>query len=218
MRSDRPGDSGLCGARGGFSLIEALVVLAITAMTLSLLFSMTGRGVESGFRIGRRALDQADRTLAVETLRTLLQSPRIQPLGILPNPERMAMGDQRSFSAIMVLTRPTPCGGRGVSERLRITLEGDDARTQVLCARGGEAPRLVLDQPGRLEFSYSPDGVNWSSELADEADGADLDEDARIRERRLFVRLADHGGSFEIVARSSSGRPELARLDLEEEL
>ena len=41
---------------GGFSLMEAMVVLIIGGMALMLVFAIGGRAAEIGFGLGRRAL------------------------------------------------------------------------------------------------------------------------------------------------------------------
>ena len=195
--------------RAGFSLVEALVVLAITAMTLSLLFSMAGRGVDAGFRIGRSALDQADRTIETETLRSVLDSLRLPLLGIIEVPEEMPSGSENEFSALASLVRPTPCGPRGEYGRLNLEIVADEEGSTVTCAINDGEPAVVLRHPGRLVFSYSDDGAEWSPVLG----GADLapvqdEESFRVRERRLFVRITDAAGAFDVIGRASSGRPE----------
>ena len=196
-------------SRAGFSLVEALVVLAITAMTLSLLFSMAGRGVDAGFRIGRSALDQADRSIETETLRSLLESLRLPLLGITEDPAEMPSGTASEFSGLASLTRPTPCGARGVYGRLALEIEIDEGGSTLTCVMNGGEPVVVLTHPGTLAFSYSENGTEWSPVLGGTELSAVQDEETvTVRERRLFVRLADAAGAFEVIGRASSGRPE----------
>ena len=185
------------------------MVLAITAMTLSLLFSMASRGVDAGFRIGRSALDQADRSIETETLRSLLESLRLPLLGIIEDPAEMPSGSETQFSGLASLIRPTPCGPRGKYGRLTLEIEAGGDGSTLTCSINDGEPVVVLRHPGTLVFSYSDDGDQWSPVLGGGDLSAVQDEDSlTVRERRLFVRLADVAGAFDVIGRASSGRPE----------
>ena len=65
----------------GFSLIEALVVLVVTGAALMLVFSVGARSTEIAFRLGRRALDLADRQVSTDALRVMIRGLEAPPLG-----------------------------------------------------------------------------------------------------------------------------------------
>lgn len=65
--------------RSGFSLIEALVVLAIGGMALAVIFSIGIKAGDSGFSLGRRAMSVADADVAVSDLRSIIRSVSVRP-------------------------------------------------------------------------------------------------------------------------------------------
>ena len=195
--------------RRGFSLIEALIVLAVAGAALMLIFSVGLRSTEIAFRLGRRALDVADRQLATDALRGVIRGLTITPTGS-PPPARggEVFGDARGFSGPAVLAAATPCAGSGPLGRVTITLVGDGKGDVVTCqADGGPATALVDLRPRRARFSYSDDGLRWRDAWRDTPElTAGIQ---NPRERAVYVRLATDDGRIEVVERATSGRPEL---------
>jgi hypothetical protein len=65
--------------REGFSIVEALVVLAISGMALAIIFTIGIRAGDTGFALGRKAMSAADLDLAVSDLRSLMRSYELRP-------------------------------------------------------------------------------------------------------------------------------------------
>ena len=65
--------------RAGFSLIEALVVLAIGGMALAVIFSIGIKAGDTGFSLGRRAMSVADADVAISDLRAIIRSLSLRP-------------------------------------------------------------------------------------------------------------------------------------------
>ncbi|HET9159597.1 MAG TPA: type II secretion system protein, partial [Caulobacteraceae bacterium] len=61
-------------SKRGFTLIEAIIALAVTALTASILFAIGARGGQTVLRLGNRALDTADAQLARDTYRSVVES------------------------------------------------------------------------------------------------------------------------------------------------
>lgn len=199
----------LTARRRGFSLIEALIVLAVAGAALMLIFSVGIRSTEIAFRLGRRALDVADRQLATDALRGVVRGLTIAPAGSgAPARNSEVVGDARGFSGPAVLAAATPCAGSGPLERVTITLVGDASGDVVTCqADVGPATPLVDLRPRRARFSYSDDGLRWREAWRD-APGLTSGTQSP-RERTVYVRLATDDGRIEVVERATSGRPDL---------
>ncbi len=193
--------------RAGFSLIEALIVLVVAGAALMLIFSVGIRSTEIAFRLGRRALDVADRQVSSDALRTIVRGLEISPTGSTPRGDAVVTGDARTLSGPTVLSAATPCAGAGPA-RVTVRLEHDAAGDILTCQAGaGPARRLADLRPRRAAFSYSEDGVSWRS--AWRADEGALTAPTTPRERSVHVRLATDDGWIEIVERATSGRPAL---------
>ena len=67
--------------RSGFSLIEALVVLAIGGMALAIIFSIGIKAGDTGFSLGRRAMSAADLDVSVSDVRVLIAPFPAHPSG-----------------------------------------------------------------------------------------------------------------------------------------
>lgn len=111
-------------ARSGFSLIEALVVLAIGGMALAIIFSIGVKAGDTGFGLGRRAMSAADSDVAASDLRTLIRSLALRPpdtfLGGLDQP---VVGDPIRLEGDVVIERATQCAPQGWAGRLVLAVE-----------------------------------------------------------------------------------------------
>lgn len=195
--------------RGGFSLVEALVVLAVSGMALAIVFSIGTRAGEAGFALGRRALSAADQDLSTGVWRTLIESALLVPAR-LSEPGRAApiVGTSDRIEAEAIMLRATPCAPRGWRGRLVLTLEETDEGGSALVCTGASGPVTVLDLgPGEARFTFSEDGQAWASAI----DTGALDDRDRLAAplelRRLFIRL-DSPARGSLLAEAASGRPE----------
>jgi len=204
MGRRRPGTA----RRGGFSLIEALVVLAVAGAALMLIFSVGVRSSEIAFRLGRRALDLADRQVSTEALRALVRGLVIPPAGA---EAQTAVGDAagtpRGFAGPAILATATPCAASGPSARIVVSLIGD-ANGDVVACQADNGPTVVLAdlRPRRARFSFSEDGLRWRESWRVTPDL--LDRARPAREQGVYVRLATDDGRIEVIERAASGRPD----------
>lgn len=203
MRRRRPSTT----RQGGFSLIEALVVLAVAGAALMLIFSVGVRSTEIAFRLGRRALDLADRQVSTDALRALVRGLVVPPTGpeVRTGPLDPA-GTSRGFVGPAILATATPCAPSGPSARIVVSLIGD-ARGDVVACQADGGPTVVLAdlRPRRARFSFSEDGVRWRESWRATPDL--LDRARPARERGVYVRLATDDGRIEVIERATSGRP-----------
>jgi prepilin-type N-terminal cleavage/methylation domain-containing protein len=206
--SDKPGRL-LTVRRRGFSLIEALVVLAVAGAALMLIFSVGIRSTEIAFRLGRRALDVADRQLSTDALRTIVRGLALAPTGPgKPSRGDEVIGDAWTFSGPAILAAATPCAGSGPVARITVVVVGDASGDVVTCQVAGQpASRLVDLRPRRARLSYSDDGLRWRETW--EGARALTAPGQPPRARTVYVRLATDDGRIEMVERARSGRPDL---------
>jgi len=205
------------GARRGFSLIEALVVLAVAGAALMLIFSVGLRATDIAFRLGRRALDVTDRQVAADSLRAIVSGLTLPGLGGgAANGAEPVVGEPRRLVGGAVLATATPCAGAGPVARLTVRIAGDAQGDVVTCQVDGGRETILLDvRPRRAALAYSEDGARWSDRWrADPTSPFDtIDRRAPAAARDVYVRLTTDDGRVTLIERASSGRPgpDLAR-------
>lgn len=198
-------------AQAGFSLMEAVIMLAVAGMALMLIFAVATRSSQAGFRLGRNALAVADRRLADDSFRALVAGLEIAPAPADPARLRLLPFDGRAdgFSGSAVLAHANPCTTAGPVNPLDVQVLRTTAGDQLIC-RAGSARAVLLDLPGkRLQLAYSEDGRSWSDRWTDRPAFIAAAVAGQRRSRRLFVRLYSTDGRFEILAEAPARRPEL---------
>jgi len=204
-------------ARRGFSLIEALVVLAVAGAALMLIFSVGLRATDIAFRLGRRALDVTDRQVAADSLRAMISGLTVPALGGgAGNDAPPVVGEPRRLVGGAVLAAATPCAGAGTVGRLTVRIAGDAQGDVVTCQADGGRETVLLDvRPRRAALAYSEDGVRWRDRWrADPSSPFDtLDRRAPAAARAVYVMLTTDDGRVTLIERARSGRPgpDLAR-------
>ncbi len=210
-------DRGQSSGRGGFSLMEAMVVLIVAGMALMLVFAVGGRATQLGFRLGGQALGAVDGELAEANVRTVMAAMTLRPAGVAFDPmaadagKASFAGGPASFQGDAVLARASLCGGAGPAHALRVDIKSLRDGDAVLC-RVGAGPSVVLAdlRPRRARFAYSTDGRRWSDRWIEPTTPSLAQADGP-REQALFIRLATVDGAIDITDRSTSGRPDLAK-------
>jgi len=193
--------------RAGFSLIEALVVLAIGGMALAVIFSIGIKAGDTGFSLGRRAMSVADADVAISDLRAIIRSISLRPpativegvdLPIIAGPERL--------EADAVMERATSCAPQGWAGRLILTIETQGPERVLMCQAGQhKTPIMTLPRGATPAFSYSSDSAIWTP--AFESPRRPSNETESFRSQSLWIRL--HAGpALDILDIAASGRPE----------
>ncbi|HRO32482.1 MAG TPA: prepilin-type N-terminal cleavage/methylation domain-containing protein [Brevundimonas sp.] len=192
--------------RAGFSLIEALVVLAVGGLALTVIFSIGMRAGDAGFRLGRGAMAAADRDVALGDIRATVRSIALRPTSaFLPQIDRPMDGQAQRMEVEVVMERATQCAPQGWSGRLVLEIADQDGE-RVLTCRAGNRPvtRLMTLTQGQTGFSYSTDGQVWTPAYANTPAPRG---DGPVPPLNLWVRLA--GPGVDIVEMASSGRAEI---------
>lgn len=187
--------------QNGFSLMEALVTLAIGSLLLSLLFSLTSQFVDQGFRLGNRALAQAERFPGRESLSVVLDSLVLPGGGFgLDGPESSFRGRGDGLSAMILAPRSTRCGPAGY-RLISLSITTTEAGWSLDCSAQDEEPAVLASgsgAPPRFEYGNGDDWVETSEVLSplDPRARTDplaptLQEPARLQ---LRIRLVDSQG------------------------
>jgi len=191
--------------RAGFSLIEALVVLAVGGLALAVIFSIGTKAGDTGFKLGRGAMAAADRDVAVGDVRATVRSIALRPPAtFLPDIDRPMDGQAQRLEAEVVMERATQCAPQGWTGRLVLEIANQGGE-RVLTCQAGDRPRtrLMTLSPGQAGFSYSTDGVLWTPAYANTPAPRG---EGPLAPVNLWVRVSTPG--LDIVELATSGQPE----------
>lgn len=192
--------------RAGFSLIEALVVLAIGGMALAVIFSIGIKAGDTGFALGRRAMSVADADVAISDLRSIIRSISLRPpISILDGVDQPIVAGPERLEADAVMERATGCAPQGWAGRLILSLETQGSERMLMCQAGArKTPIMTLPRGASGAFSYSVDGATWGPSF-ETPPRAPVSMD-NLRSQSLWVRL-NAGPQMDVVDLAHSGQP-----------
>jgi hypothetical protein len=205
----------------GFTLIEALATLAVTGLTLSVMFSLGAKNIAAGYRLGHRAVDHANQQVSTGAVRDVLDSMVVPALTLAAQAaedeaetnDQNGMGDEfdgapDTLAGYIVATRDNPCLPVGGEGRITLSFKHDHDRTLLMCQVNGEDP-VVLGNFGWPDaaFSYSEDGTTWTDNWQ-VIRGQTVDNaiNPSSEEREVYVRIASRDGVNQVVELVQSGR------------
>jgi prepilin-type N-terminal cleavage/methylation domain-containing protein len=193
--------------RSGFSLIEALVVLAIGGMALAIIFSIGTKAGDTGFGLGRRAMDAADSDVAVTDLRSIIRSLALRPTDTFQTEfDQPILGEATRLVGDVVMERATQCAPQGWAGRLTLAVETRGTGRVLTCSAGERQATLATLRTNEAAFSYSADGgLTWSPGYTNAPQGPQ--NFGEPRSQALWVRFAA-GAALDVTEGVSSGRPE----------
>lgn len=153
------------GPKSGFSLLEAIIALAIGALVLSAVFAFSRNYVDTSGRLVRNAGLAADVRVAHTSFVALLggvQAERFRP----DDPEPPLRGDALRLAFVSTSDRAAGCMRYPGRDRIEMTIETDGVRGQLVCAvpdapDGYEAVIHAWSGPGGRFRYLGPDGT-WS--------------------------------------------------------
>lgn len=209
------------GRVAGFSLLEALVALAVAGVALGMIYTVGFRGVTTGFRLGGRAITHANEQVSTQVLRDTLGSIVIPPIAVssaaaeaeTEAAEEEGNGDEFTgeagqLAAYVIAARDTPCLPVGGQGRLTLTVRQEKGRTLLDCQLGSDEAITFADLSWPdAAFSYSEDGLEWFdnwSVVRGENVEASATPDAELR--KVYVRLASRDGQGQVIELLTSGR------------
>lgn len=190
--------------RSGFSLIEALVVLAVGGMALAIIFSIGTKAGDAGFKLGRGSMAAADTDIAFADLRTILRSFVLRPPStFLSDVDEPMVGEASRLVGDVVMQRATLCAPQGWAGRLTLVVAPIKGGKQLSCEVDGRSIPLITMPRGSGQISYSQDGADWASSYSNAPARFDTPND--VTRINVFIRF--HGGAdgIDIIEGVSSG-------------
>ena len=146
----------------GFTLVETLVMLAVTALIASLVIPMSSRGVRDNFNLADRVLSSADRAASEAEYRRLLRQvvpPLARPDGSIEDSGLVGVSTALRFPVESEQAGGCPGGAGYRVVRLRVERKAGGGR--LLCDDASSTRPLLEWERGEASFSYSEDGVSW---------------------------------------------------------
>jgi|CXWL01.1.fsa_nt_gi type II secretory pathway pseudopilin PulG len=144
----------------GLSLIEALVIITVTALLAMVLLPLASGAAGRNFALAERSLDGGDAANAEMQVRTLLQ-------GVTQGESFDGHTDMVTFYPSLAAT--TACAPAGTPQAVRLRVVRGDDRSQLLCEAGDRRVELLRWRDGAGGFSYSADGQVWRSAWSEQA-------------------------------------------------
>ena len=142
--------------------MEALVTLAIGSLLLGLLFSLTSQFVDQGFRLGNRALAQAERFPGRESLAMVLDSLILPGGGFgLDGPDTSFLGTPSELAAMSLAARSTRCGPAGY-RKVTLLIEDDENQWSLTCRQDDQEAAVLASGAGDPpHFAFSVEDGEW---------------------------------------------------------
>lgn len=146
----------------GFTLIETLVMLAVSALIAALVLPMSGQGVRDNFRLADRALLSGDYSTSETHYRSLLRQaapPLMQADGSIDDTSLVGISTSLRFPVESEQAEPCPGVAGYAVVRLRVERKAKGGR--LVCDSAGGSYQLLEWSAGEASFSYSGDGAEW---------------------------------------------------------
>lgn len=155
MSSQRAGEHGL-------SVIEALIVTAITAILIMLILPMAPTSMRRDYGLAARtiATGAAVRGEAgfQSALRSVVQPAGIREVGVV---EPIIQGDRFSFAGAFAASQDSACLPAGAGGVVTVRIERRDGGGTLMCRGEGGAVELLRWANGDARLAYSADGMAW---------------------------------------------------------
>lgn len=137
----------------GFSLIEALVTVALTSILVLVLLPLSSHAPARSLAIAAQSVGLSDRLRVDRVFRDALESA---------DPESL-LGGSTALTVDAAALFETPCQRPGVSRLLSLKVVNRENGGELVCQSGGRQVPLLGWKGGRATFSYSSDGREWTS-------------------------------------------------------
>jgi type II secretory pathway pseudopilin PulG len=202
-------------AKAGFTLMEALITLAVTGVVLGLIFTVAENSRRTAFRLGLRAVESADQRLRADNVRSVLSAlvlpPMTAPTGtqVSASQDDSFLGTAQSITAWFSGVGPGLCGRAGRTGRASLTLAGGNpGHITLTCQVDTDAPSKIDLPLDRAGFSYSDDAQTWQTAWeVDHGQTVTSSQTPNAELRKVYIRLAAADAAGAIVERAADARP-----------
>ncbi len=144
----------------GLSLLEALIMLSVTALVALLLLPMAGGAIDRRGAQARASLTHSAAARAEAVFRALLRDAR-QPERNGPPPTSTIVGDAQSLLVSLEPGADHPCAPRERAAEARLSIVTRGAGGVLTCASEGRTYSILTWESGEGALSYSLDGALW---------------------------------------------------------
>ncbi|GEM_PF-2214464 len=158
----------------GFSLLEAIIILVVASLVLSVILPLASRTIRDNLRIGVAGLRSVDESLSEDVLRRL-GGAVITPIVASGRPPAVttAEGSDRRLRITVLPDRDLPCAAAFHEQIIELRLESAGASGRLICVpiTGLEELEVRSDvvsveifrwRGGFASFQYSENGQAWS--------------------------------------------------------
>jgi hypothetical protein len=180
----------------GLSLIEALVVVTVTAMLALLLLPMVSTAAGRNFARADRALDAVESARAETAFRGLLRA-------VAQDQRTPFAGAADTVSLLASPGAAIACAEAGAPRLVRLSIVRTQESGRLLCSGEGGEVELLRWAEGEARFSYSRDGAAWAPAWTQPPAQSARGGAAPVSHAAPFVR-------FDLV---EPGRPSLAWIE-----
>ena len=146
----------------GLSLIEALVIVTVTALLALILLPLASGAAGRNFARADRAIAAAEAGAVEQAFRALLRSSvqdEIAPAG----------GSATAFDFVAGPEEDVGCVRAGAPQSVRLAILSNGSGGALYCEADGQRVVLLRWPQGQGRFSYSEDGAAWAGAWTDPA-------------------------------------------------
>lgn len=140
----------------GLSLIEALVIVSVTALLSLLLLPLVSTAANRNFQRAEHALDVLETAGAEAQFRTLLGS-------VVQDGQNLLRGNEAGVTFLTSADAPVLCAPAGPPTPVRLRIVPSAEGGRLLCDAQGRSVEVLHWSEGVARLSYSADGANWSA-------------------------------------------------------
>lgn len=145
----------------GFTLIETLIALVISALIVVLVLPMTSEGAHRNALLADREVFLADQARAETAFDGLLGDALIRAAGSADPQIAAIQGSRKRLVLQIEGSSIPPCGTPDRRSAARLSVQDVDRGGRLVCEVGGRRAELLRWQEGTGSFDYSPDGIQW---------------------------------------------------------
>jgi type II secretory pathway pseudopilin PulG len=201
----------------GISLIEALIMLAVTSLAIATVLPLLGRGIAGDLRLANASLSASEFDQGEETFRTLLRGAAPSPTGA--GTDLWISGDRTAVAFHTFVVAPTLCTGQGGWAQVRLWVEPSEEGGALRCQSANRQAVLARWAGAASGFSFRSNGSDWVDDLPAPAlmrrvaamKRSDREPESEA-EASIFIRFSvqsAQGGELVWIAHAQRTRPQM---------
>jgi type II secretory pathway pseudopilin PulG len=142
----------------GISLIETLVMLAVTSLVASIVLPLVARQWHASTILAARSIDLVERAGAERAFRQIVRAALVSEDG-----SAFVRGDGSALQLQVVADQSTVCGAGPGVVRVTLQIERRAGMAKLICLTGAKRTELAEWRGADVGLSYSRDAVTWGA-------------------------------------------------------